>query len=1148
MHFRSVFGPLSKIPSFQEVNSSPAEPFFLPGSAVPFILGAMREEVGSGHIISVVPTRQQALDLYEELRELIGPESVRLFPSWETLPLERVSPSIETMGMRLKVLNELSGQVGSADRLVVVAPVRAISQLVGGSAFDAGSKRLEMGRATRLEDLVQWLSDAGYRREYQVEHRGEFAVRGSILDIFPSEAELPVRADFFGDEIDRLSLFDPSDQLSLELLEKADIFPARELLFSPKVRARAAMLLSELTYASSTWERIANGQFFEGMESWLPWFDDSVRNFGEYLSSNDKVILFEPGRLKARVSDLMEEEASIAEVLSSTWMVPEVHEHFPELFANLDGVFGNCEASIRLANTLPDSSVRIGVSAKNVDLISVDPDVVVKRLSQMLKDRFCVLVCAANDGLANRLVASLTGSQLVPVAVQAQEELDALLKRPRAGLFVIVSNLEQGVIFPELRFAVVGHGDLTNKRRSHRAPRTKNASKAQVFDSLAIGGFVVHRHHGVGRFAGMVKRELGGVERDYLLIEYRGDDRLYVPSDQMESITPYLGGEAPSLSKLGGVEWQKTRSRVVHEVSRVAQELVVLYQKRLVTKGFAFSPDSVWQKEMEDLFPYDLTPDQARAIFDVKLDMEAARPMDRLICGDVGFGKTEVAIRAVFKAVQDGKQAAVLVPTTLLAQQHFQTFSERYSGFPIRVEVISRFLTPAQSRDVLRRVADGSTDVIIGTHRLLSEDVSFADLGLLVIDEEQHFGVTHKEAIKNIKAGIDVLTLTATPIPRTLEMSLTGIRDMSLLSTPPTQRQPILTYVGEYDELAVSEALRRELMREGQVFFVHNRVLDIEEVAQKLSKLVPEVRVTVAHGQMDEGTLEQTVLDFWEGRFDVLVCTTIIESGIDMPTVNTLVVDRADLLGLGQLHQLRGRVGRSGTRGYAYLFHPADVVLTEVAYERLKTIGENTELGSGFRIAKRDLEIRGAGNILGDNQSGHIAAVGYDLYVKMVEEAVKGLKGEAEAALPEIKIEIPVGAVIPEGYISRTDLRLEAYRRLSMCASSDDVDQVSQEWEDRFGPLPAETKSLLRLAKIRARAIQAQIKEVTVSGMGKSSLVSPFVKLTPVDLKASVSMRMKRIFPKGIYKETERSLIIPISKVSDPMMAVEDVFEKLIEV
>lgn len=1148
MHFRNLFGPLSQITSLEKIHSSPSESFYIPSAAVPFVLGAMHETSEDGHIVAVVATRQLAFELYQELKVLLGSERTRIFPSWETLPLERVSPSIETMGRRLKVLNELTHKVQPSSRLVIVAPVRAVSQLVGGSALDAGFRHLAIGDSLQLEDLVQWLADSGYRREYQVENRGEFAVRGSIVDVFPSEQDLPVRADFFGDEVDRLSIFDPSDQLSLEALSEVTFFPARELLLTPAIRERASLLRNQLSYAGSTWEKISNGMFFEGMESWLPWLDESAKNFGEFLGPNTRTVLFEPARLRARVADLLQEEKSIVDVLSSTWMVPQDHEEFPGFFIKLDQVFSSTKSRVQFANTVQDTSVQTEVSASGVDLASKDPDAIVARLSQLQRENYFVLLCAANQALANRLAESLSGSRFDSVMVQSQEQLDSLLERPRSGLFVVVSELEHGAIFPEAKIAVIGLGDLTNKRRSHRTSRVKHHTRAQVFDSLQVGGYVVHSHHGVGRFAGMVKQELGGVERDYLLIEYRGGDRLYIPSDQMESITPYLGGETPTLSKLGGTEWQKTRARVRRAVSKIAQELIVLYQKRIVTKGFAFSPDTVWQKEMEDLFPYDLTPDQAKAIAEVKADMESERPMDRLVCGDVGFGKTEVAIRAVFKAIQDGKQAAVLVPTTLLAQQHFQTFSDRFSSFPVRVEVISRFLTPAQTRAVLQRVANGGVDVVIGTHRLLSQDVVFSDLGLLVIDEEQHFGVTHKESIKQVKAGIDVLTLTATPIPRTLEMSLTGIRDMSLLSTPPMKRQPILTYVGEYDELAVSEAIRRELMREGQVFFVHNRVLDIDAVAHRLTGLVPEARIAVAHGQMDEGILEQTVVDFWEGRSDVLVCTTIIESGIDMPTVNTLVVDRADLLGLGQLHQLRGRIGRSGTRGYAYLFHPAEQSLSEDAYERLKTIGEYTELGSGFRIAKRDLEIRGAGNILGDDQSGHIAAVGYDLYVKMVEEAVKELKGELEPPLPEIKIEVPVGAVIPEAYISRTDLRLEAYRRLAMCTRTEDVDIVGQEWIDRFGPLPDETKSLLRLAKIRARAIRAQIKEVIVAGLGRSSLVSPSVRLAPVELKASLMMRMKRVFPKGIYKETEQTVLIPISKGTDPMEAVEKVFEELIEV
>ncbi|HSH58403.1 MAG TPA: transcription-repair coupling factor, partial [Acidimicrobiales bacterium] len=502
--------------------------------------------------------------------------------------------------------------------------------------------------------------------------------------------------------------------------------------------------------------------------------------------------------------------------------------------------------------------------------------------------------------------------------------------------------------------------------------------------------------------------------------------------------------------RMGGADWQRAKAQARSATREIARELVVLYQRRAAAVGHAFAPDTPWQREMEEAFPYKETPDQARAIDEVKADMELTRPMDRLVCGDVGFGKTEVALRAAFKAVQDAKQVAVLVPTTLLAQQHGTTFGDRLAPYPVRVEVPSRFLTTAQATKVLQGLADGEVDIVIGTHRLLSGDVKFKRLGLLVVDEEQRFGVTHKEAIKELKVDLDVLTLSATPIPRTLEMSLTGIRDLSLLHSPPAERQPILTYVGEYDERAVAEALRRELLREGQVFFVHNRVSDIERVAAELRELVPEARVAVAHGQMDEGSLERVVLDFWSGGYDVLVCTTIIESGIDMPTVNTLVVDRADRLGLGQLHQLRGRVGRAGSRAYAYLFHPRDHALSEEAYERLKTIGEATELGSGFKIAMRDLEIRGAGHLLGESQSGHIAAVGYDLYVQMVSEAVAELKGERPAEPVEIKLDLPVGAHLPEGYVAKEELRLEAYRRLAGVSTAEELADVRSEWEDRY--------------------------------------------------------------------------------------------------
>jgi transcription-repair coupling factor (superfamily II helicase) len=629
----------------------------------------------------------------------------------------------------------------------------------------------------------------------------------------------------------------------------------------------------------------------------------------------------------------------------------------------------------------------------------------------------------------------------------------------------------------------------------------------------------------------MVTRAIGGAERDYLLVAYRGEDRLYIPSDQIHVLRPYSGGEAPSLHRLGGSDFASAKSRVRSAVQEIAQELVVLYQQRVNTPGHSFAPDTPWQSEMEDAFGFVETPDQRTAIIDVKADMEREIPMDRLICGDVGFGKTEVAIRAAFKAIQGGKQVAVLAPTTLLATQHGTTFSDRFAGFPVRVEVLSRFLTDKQAASVIADLASGDVDCVIGTHRLLSSQVAFKDLGLLVIDEEQRFGVQHKELIKSLATDVDVLTMSATPIPRTLEMSLVGIRDMSLLQTPPADRQPILTHVGEYDERVAVEAIRRELLREGQVFWVHNRVKSIEQSAARLRELVPEARIAIAHGRMDEATLEQVVIDFWEGRYDVLVCTTIIESGIDMPTVNTLVVERSDLLGLGQLHQLRGRVGRSGQRAYAYLFHPQDRTLSEEAYERLRTIGESTELGSGFRIAMRDLEIRGAGNLLGAAQSGHIAAVGYDLYCQMVTEAVAEMKGETPEPVVELNLDVPADAFLPSDYISREDLRLEAYRGIAAASSFSEVDDISSEWTDRYGPIPEPAGALLVVARLRIECMRLGITDLSVTG---SQSAGRTAKLSPIDLKASESMRLRRLSRQAMHKESQRQLVIPIPRGSMP--------------
>jgi transcription-repair coupling factor (superfamily II helicase) len=729
-------------------------------------------------------------------------------------------------------------------------------------------------------------------------------------------------------------------------------------------------------------------------------------------------------------------------------------------------------------------------------------------------------VAADGDGSGARLAQLLGDAGIDLPFVDGDTDLT------RPGGRIVAAPLHGGVVLPLVKLAVLAESDITGRRRAHRTPRPRRREAASVFEDLKPGDYVVHYHHGVGRYGGMVQRNIGGIERDYLLLEYKSGDRLYVPSDQIDAVRHYVGGETPTLHRLGGADFERAKGRVRAAVREIAQELVVLYQTRVHAVGHAFLPDTPWQKEMEDAFAYVETPDQLKAIADVKADMESSHPMDRLVCGDVGFGKTEVAIRAAFKAVQDGKQVAVLVPTTLLAQQHYQTFSDRFANYPVRVEMLSRFLTPAQARRVVDGLATGEVDCVIATHRLLADNVTFKDLGLLVVDEEQRFGVQHKEAVKKLKANVDVLTMTATPIPRTLEMSLTGIRDLTLLNTPPADRQPILTYVGEQDDRAVAEAVRRELLREGQAFYVHNRVADIDDVAAELRELVPEARLVIAHGQMDEGTLEQAVFDFWQGDYDVLVCTTIIESGIDMPTVNTLVVDGAHRLGLGQLHQLRGRVGRSGQRAYAYLFHPRDESLTEEAYERLRTIGEATELGSGFKIAMRDLEIRGAGNLLGEDQSGHIAAVGYDLYCQMVTEAVAELKGEEVREPAEVKLDVPVDAHLPKDYVTKEELRLEAYRRLATVTTRAEVEDIRTEWEDRYGPVPEPAERLLTIGLLRAECHRTGVHDVSITGNQ--------ARLAPLHLRASEVMRLRRLARDAIYKEEAGQLVVPLRRGEEP--------------
>ena len=1098
----------------------------VPEAARALFVAALAGATTRRPLLLAVPTGAEAERLARDLTQFLGAGAVELFPAWETLPFERVSPSLETMGRRLRVLWRLRqaarpdsasersrasrGERAPADRVsrsaasepvmkVVVAPVRALVQRLGPHVEETEPVAVRPGAQLDRDELVETLVRGGYRREYQVEARGEVAVRGSIVDVYPSTDDHPVRIDLWGDEVDRLSAFAVADQRSTHDVDEVLIFPTRELLPTPAVRERAEALVRTHPWGREQWERLAEGLVFDGMESWLPWLAEREHLLPDLLPADALTLLVEPKRMRDRAQDLLDDEAALAAALSVTWQAGDDGERdFPRLSLAFDRLLAHTSAGAVSLLATPENPDTPRVAATAFDPVVGDTDALARRLRALEGEGYRVVLAAEGTGSAVRL-RELLGAEGVDVNV-------------------VVAPLERGVVLPGARLALVAEADLTGRRRVHRRARGARRG-ADYYDDLRPGDYVVHYVHGVGRYLEMKPLTMGGVERDYLWLEFR-DGKVYVPTDQVGFVRKYTGGESPSLNRMGGADFERQRAKVRSAVQEIAEELVVLYRQRLATPGHAFALDTPWQHEVEEAFPFEETPDQLAAIEDVKADMERPIPMDRLVCGDVGYGKTEVAVRAAFKAVQDGKQAMVLVPTTLLASQHGQTFRERFANYPVRVEVLSRFLSPREQAAVVRDVGAGAVDVIIGTHRLLSEDVKVPKLGLLVVDEEQRFGVQHKERIKHLRTNVDVLTLTATPIPRTLELSLTGIRDLSLVNTPPEDRQPILTYVGEYDDHAAAEAIRRELLREGQVFYVHNRVRDIELVAENVRALVPDARVAVAHGQMDESRLERVVQDFWEREFDVLVCTTIIESGLDMPTVNTLVVDRSDLLGLAQLYQLRGRVGRRGQRAYAYLFHPPDRVLTEEAYERLKTIGEFTDLGSGFKIAMRDLEIRGAGNLLGAAQSGHIAAVGFDLYCQMVTEAVGVLKGEPVVEPLEITVDLPVDANLPRSYVMRDDVRMEAYRRLAAITDPADVEDVRGEWEDRYGPLPAPALALLDVARLRAECARVGIRSITVQ--------RDVARISPLELRESQKVRLRRLNPKAVAKD-DGEVAVPLS-------------------
>ncbi len=1124
-------------------------------------------------LLVLTPTTREAEETAAALACYLPETDVAVFPAWETLPHERLSPRTDTVATRLSVLRRLAhpedgdagadgpGRPGDPSRgpiRVLVVPVRALLAPVVDGLGDLEPVHLAPGLELGLEATAQRLADAAYTRVDMVENRGEFAVRGGILDVFPPTQPRPVRVDFFGDEIESVSSFAVADQRTIEEVGAVTATACREILLTEAVRERARRLMGVIPSAADMLEKIAAGIPVEGMESLAPVLVPRMVPLLD-LVGDRLVVGLEPERLRKRAEDLT---ATTQEFLAAAWTSAASGGQAPvDLSAAAFAHLAEARGLALSTNRGWWSFSSLKASPDTTELNLRDPrgyagslDEAVTDLGRLAREGWSVVVATDGPGPGRRM-AQLLAEAGVParIVTHLDEPGDLGTARDDGSLEgdgvvrVTQASAGHGFVAEDLRLALVAESDLTG--RASAGPRSRKVMPARrsrrSVDPLSLhpGDLVVHAQHGVGRFVKLMRRNVGtgrnAATREYVVIEYapskRGQpgDRLLVPTDALDQVSKYVGGDNPTLNKMGGADWARTKSKARKAVREIAGELVRLYAARSATSGHAFAPDTPWQSELEESFPYTETADQLATIDEVKSDMEKAQPMDRLVCGDVGYGKTEIAVRAAFKAVQDGKQVAVLVPTTLLVSQHAETFTERYAGFPVRVAQLSRFQSASESEEVLKGLASGAIDVVIGTHRLITGQVRFKDLGLVIIDEEQRFGVEHKETLKALRTDVDVLSMSATPIPRTLEMAVTGLREMSTLATPPEDRHPILTYVGAYENKQVSAAIRRELLRDGQVFYVHNRVEDIDRVAARVQEMVPEARVATAHGQMGEVRLEQVIDDFWHKEIDVLVCTTIVETGLDVSNANTLIVDRADRMGLSQLHQLRGRVGRGRERAYAYFLYPADKPLTETALERLRTIATNTDLGAGMQVAMKDLEIRGAGNLLGGEQSGHIAGVGFDLYVRMVSEAVaaykKALKinpqaagdaAEAEAEIDQdLRVELPVDATIPEDYVPHERLRLEAYTKFAAARSDDDVADVLDELTDRYGPVPEPTQRLAALARLRALAARLGVREIVAQGKS--------IRFAPLDLAESARMRLTRLYPGTTLKPATRTIVVP---------------------
>jgi transcription-repair coupling factor (superfamily II helicase) len=1081
----------------------------LADAAKGYVTAALAEELAVP-ILIVVPSAGRSRRLVDALRAWLGERrAVELFAERDALPYERLATDPITEQNRLRALAALA----SAHAPVVVTTGRALMDcLAGPEQFETRFVELRPGSVSDPNALAEHLVRAGYSASPLVEAPGTFSRRGGIVDVFPPTEGFPIRVEFFGDEVDSIRRFDPLTQRSTELLGGARVGPALELFpeAGPAIDRLAALDVEPLREESrADWQRdldrLATGDPFDGIALYAGHLGRAT--VLDYFPADGLLLVEEPEAVQVAVEQI---EAQARELYAELTTKGELPAGLAAPYRGWDDLAPSLRRRDGLDLTWRDAPSeeeaplpsRGGPFAPLVDALRPVTSyggrlkTVIDDVAAALGARQRVVIVSQQ---AARL-AELFGERDLPVGRVADVD-----EAPPAGTLTLVQGAAtegfQLADGPDGGLLLLTDYEVFGWTKPRRAMRPRAAARDTFLSDLAAGDYVVHVEHGVGRFAGLVRMQSDGVDREYLQLEYGAGDRLFVPVDQADRVSRYVGvGDGtPTLHRLGGTEWARAKSRVKAAVQQMAKELLELYAAREVTPGHAFAPDTVWQAELEASFPYVETADQLAAIADVKADMEKPRPMDRLLCGDVGYGKTEVALRAAFKAVMDGKQVAVLVPTTVLAQQHYNTFLERMQAFPVRVEMLSRFRSAREQRTIVEGLKSGAVDIVIGTHRLVQNDVQFKDLGLVVIDEEQRFGVGHKERLKQLRKEVDVLTLTATPIPRTLHMSLAGVRDMSTMETAPEDRLPIRTYVQAWDDGVVREAILRELDRGGQVYFVHNRVQTIYQQAQRLRALVPQATFVVGHGQLAEEQLEKVMVQFADGKADVLVCSTIIESGLDIPNVNTIIVNNADMFGLAQLYQLRGRVGRGANRAYAYFLYRKGAQLSEVAEKRLRTIFEANELGAGFRIAMKDLEIRGAGNLLGPEQSGHVAAVGFTLYTQLLAEAVGELRGQPVEAPLEVTIDLPVDAFLPSDYVADEQARLSIYRRLASVRSVAEVGEIVAELRERYGPLPERALDLIWLLQLKTTAQAAGVVAINTNDQ---AIVLRFAQEQPARLKA----------------------------------------------